>query len=128
MTNQEKKEQIIKIFKETKYIDNWFDYEYYIEDAINDKDISVFDDGIDNLLCDYLIIYNHKAMDFLMEEDPSLKEAFDYAKELGYTLDNLDSEKLANLVLEARIKDEWHEIRDDIENILEDDTDDEDEE
>jgi hypothetical protein len=66
-------------------------------------------------------------MNFLSKEDPSLLEAFKYAKENGYTLDNLDSEKLANLILEKRIRDEWNDIKNDIEDILMENNDDSDE-
>jgi hypothetical protein len=121
MTRKEKKEQIIKIFQETKYINDWFDYEDYIDIAIDSQSIRIFDKNIDELFFNYLIVYNSKAMEFLTEEDPSLTEAFKYAKELEYTLDELDSEKLANFVLEARIREEWDNIKGDIEEILKED-------
>jgi hypothetical protein len=124
MTRKQKKEQITKIFQETSYIDDWFDFKDYIDKAIDNQDISVFEDGIDELFNYYLILYNRNAMNFLSKEDPSLIEAFKYAKEKGYTLDNLDSEKLANLLLEARIRDEWADIKSQIEYILIQDCDD----
>jgi len=126
MTRTDKKERIIKIFKETRYINEWFDYEDYIDISIDRKSIRIFDKNIEELLFNDLIIYYNEAIEFLKKEDPSFKEALGYAMELGYNLDEIDSEKLANLVLEARIRDEWNEIKDEIERILTEDNDDSD--
>jgi hypothetical protein len=128
MKKEQKIEEITALFETTSYLKEYLDYEYLLEDAIDGQDISVFENGIDDLFNDYLIVYYNNAMPFLMEEDPSLEEALEYADELGFSIRDLDSEKLANLLLEKRIREEWEEIKSDVEDVLMEDTDDEEDE
>jgi len=43
------------------------------------------------------IIYYSKAVNYLLENDASLRESLDLANDLGFTLDNLNSETLATI-------------------------------
>jgi hypothetical protein len=56
------------------------------------------------------IIYYTNAMRFLLEYDPSLDESFELAKEYGYTLDKLNSEILATLLLQQKLSEELSEL------------------
>jgi hypothetical protein len=43
------------------------------------------------------IIYYSKAVNYLLENDASLRESLGLANDLGFTLDNLNSETLATI-------------------------------
>ena len=57
----------------------------------------IFEELHDNGFFNVDIIYYSKAMDYLRENDPSLCESIELAQELGFSLDNLNSEALASL-------------------------------
>ncbi len=60
------------------------------------------------------IIYHSTAMKFLMENDGSLKESLELAKEFDYSLSDLNSELLASLLATQYNIDEWEEIKQNI--------------
>ena len=80
-----------KIEKTTCYED----FEEYLENS------NVFD--VD-------IIYYSTAMEYLAENDASLKESLELANELGYSLDNLSSEVLASLHASNKLREDFAEI------------------
>lgn len=60
------------------------------------------------------IVYYHSAVEFLTENDPSLTNSILKAHEYGYTLDDLNSELLASLLLQDILIQELESCRDDI--------------
>lgn len=73
------------------------------------------------------IIYYSNAIAYLKEKDPSLKESLEIASEYGYELRNLNSEVLASLLASSNARDEWSELRDEINDFFQDIYDSEDE-
>ena len=65
------------------------------------------------------VIYYSNAIKYLQENDPSLKESFEIASELGYETKNLDSEILASLLKSQNVRDEFLELRDEINEFFE---------
>ena len=56
------------------------------------------------------VIYYVTAAQFLLENDPSLNEAFALAFDCGYTLERLNSEVLATLLLQQKLSEELGEL------------------
>lgn len=103
-----------------------------VNDYINVSDIDIenfdFNDFCDELrdnnFFDIDIVYYNRAIEYLQENDPSLRESFEIAEEYGYSLSNLSSEVLASLLVSRDFEDEFYgysdEICDLIAEILED--------
>lgn len=64
------------------------------------------------------IIYYGTAMEYLMKNDPSLKESFEYANMLGFTLDNLNSETLASILASELEREEFAENENEINDFF----------
>jgi len=56
------------------------------------------------------IIYYYKAIGYLNEHDPSLRESLGYASDCGYELESLNSELLATLLYQQKLLDEIEEV------------------
>ena len=65
------------------------------------------------------VIYYSNAIKYLQENDPSLNESLEIASELGYELKNLNSEILASLLKSQNVRDEFLELRDEINDFFE---------
>ena len=63
-----------------------------------------------DLIDEQEVIYYQDAIKYLMEEDPSFQESFGLANDLGYSLDNLNSETLATIHYQDRLQEEASEI------------------
>lgn len=94
-------------------------------DFIPREDADLYDtiDSIEETLRDngafeIEIIYYSNALKYLADEDPSLTEAFEIAEEYGYSLSNLNSEILASLLASRRSEEEWYELRNEVEDII----------
>lgn len=72
-----------------KNFDNEDDIKEYILELINNEDI----------------IYYSNAMEFLTENDISLKESLEIASEYGFELKDLNSETLANILYQRKLQD-----------------------
>ena len=67
-------------------------------DELGDYDSSqIWEELNDNGYFHEEIIYYSKAMDYLIEHDTSLSESIEIAAEMGFSLENLNSERLASL-------------------------------
>lgn len=73
----------------------------------------------DNGLFDVEIIYYTKAMDYLHEHDNSLQISLGLAHDMGYTIDKVNSELLASLLASENMREEFGNVRDEIEEALE---------
>ena len=74
----------------------------------------------DNNGFDFEVIYYSNAIDYLSENDPSLRESLSLAHEMGYTADNLSSEILASLLKTENVKNEFDELESEINDFFED--------
>jgi hypothetical protein len=72
----------------------------------------------DNNAFNVEIIYYSKAMNYLMENDASLKDSFRIAREYGYELKDLNSETLASLLASENARNEFYQLENEIINIL----------
>ena len=68
---------------------------------------------------DIEIIYYSNAIDFLAKNDPSLIESLEIASELGYEVQNLNSEILASLLASKLVREEFYELEDEINSFFE---------
>lgn len=90
---------------------------------LKDQEYSDFDD-ITEILQDsgafnQDVIYYATAMEYLSENDSSLKESLELAHDMGYTAENINSELLASLLKTKNCNEEWEDMREDINNELE---------
>lgn len=98
-----------------------------IIDFINESDLEDIEDAQDlfeelseQYAFDVEIIYYTKAMDYLRENDTSLTESFEIASELGYEVENLNSETLASLHASRKLEEDFWDIAEEIDEILRD--------
>ncbi len=101
------------------------DLEFDIMEHLTEDDLDNIEDFFDlmELLRDYSafnidIIYYHKAMKYLQENDPSLTESLNIANELGYKICDLNSELLASLLASQQAEEEFSEYEDKINELL----------
>jgi len=64
------------------------------------------------------IIYYNRAMKYLSENDSSLSESIQIAVDMGYSLENINSETLASLHASQKARNDFWLIKDDIDKIL----------
>ena len=66
------------------------------------------------------VIYYASAMEYLMENDNSLRESLEIANDLGYELKNLNSEILASLLASQNSRDEFADLESEINSFFDD--------
>ena len=64
------------------------------------------------------IIYYHKAMEYLKENDSSLFESLSIASEYDYRVEDLNSELLASLLATQNQRETFEALRDEIEEYI----------
>ena len=111
-------------FKKISNVISHLDIDFsHLQDEINE--INSFDELYDLFYEDNLlnidIIYYDKAINYLSENDASLKESLDIALQYGYDLKNLNSEILASLHATECLNSEFNSLRNEIDNILNND-------
>ena len=90
----------------------------YIYDE--NKDFDQLNEDVIQYIHESEIIYYSKAMAYLSDNDSSLFESLEIAKEYGYSIENLNSELLASLLYQQNLTNEWYEISEQVEEILND--------
>ena len=80
---------------------------------------SIYEMIEDNNGFDIEIIYYSNAIDYLSENDPSLQESLNIAHELGFSVDSLNSELLASLLITENVKNDFYELENDINDFFE---------
>ena len=90
----------------------------YIYDE--NKDFDQLNEDVIQYIHESEIIYYSKAMAYLSDNDNSLYESLEIAKEYGYTIENLNSELLATLLYQQNFTNEWYNISEQVEEILND--------
>ena len=68
---------------------------------------------------DIEIIYYSKAIEYLSENDPSLKESLGIASDYGFELKNLNSETLASLLASENARENFYGLESEIETFFE---------
>ena len=103
--------------KDTDYLKDCFDVFALVGEDITSED-ELLDFVSENHINTHEIIYYHKALDFLKENDSSLSSSMGIASELCYEIDSITSELLATLLFQQLASEELHEL--DFDLILED--------
>ena len=67
---------------------------------------------------DMEVIYYASAMEYLMENDNSLRESLEIAHELGYTADKINSELLASLLKSQNERENFAELESEINDFF----------
>lgn len=109
MKNQEVLNAIEQLNENGIYIPKYVDLEYISEN----EDLQSIDDLIDEIedhILETEITYYSTAMKFLAEEDPSLTVSLELASDMGYSLENLNSETLATILLQDLLRMELFDI------------------
>tara|TARA_R110000751_G_scaffold85861_1_gene171200 strand:- start:428 stop:859 length:432 start_codon:yes stop_codon:yes gene_type:complete len=102
-----------------KYLnDDALDYLSCSEELGHKDSNEIFGDLAESGYFDVEIIYYHKAIDYLKEYDTSLSESIEIAYEMGFTLENLNSESLASLhASRKKEEDFWEYVAPELDKI-----------
>lgn len=102
---------------------NKLDIDMEITNYIEVEEVYCFDDLIEQLeyhnafVYEGEIIYYHNAMKYLMENDPSLQESLEIAKDMNIT--DLNSEKLASMLKAENLYKRLYELELEIDSFFE---------
>ena len=69
---------------------------------------------------DVEILYYGSAMEYLSENDASLNESLEIAHEMGYEVQNINSELLASLLATRELQDEWSDKQEEVNDFFND--------
>lgn len=111
-------------FKKISDVINHLDIDFsHLENEINETNSfdELYDLFYEDNLLNVEIVYYSKAMDYLSENDASLNESLDIALQYGYDLKSLNSEILASLHASECLNSEFSSLRNEIDNILNND-------
>lgn len=118
--NEEAKTKIENFLKEVSPDD------VYILDYVDIDNIDLENpfDSIEEMISDnngfdVEIIYYSNAIEYLKNNDPSLNESLEIASKYGYEVGKLNSEILASLLASQYARNDFADLRDDIENFFE---------
>jgi hypothetical protein len=104
---------------------NSLDTEIKVTDYVNIEDIEK--DDVYNSICETIrdnggfdveIIYYSNAIEYLKQNDPSLKDSIEIALEYGFELKNITSEALASLLASRNAEENFYKLQDEIENFF----------
>ena len=93
------------------------DFEYLDWDEINSFD-DLYEQLDNNDMLNEEIIYYGSAMDYLRQNDPSLKESLELAGQFGYTPENLNSEILASILATENLRDDVYKLRSEVDDFF----------
>ena len=92
-----------------KNIESLYELRDYLEEINEDNDITNAD-----------VIYYSNAIKYLSENDPSLNDSLEIAQEYGYTIDKINSELLASLLMTRNNEEEYSSFIDSVISECED--------
>jgi len=96
-----------------------FDIDEYVEvEDIEDYD-ELYEQLEDKGAFQQEVIYYSNAIEYLKENDASLQESMEIADEYGYAPKDINSELLASLLKSQKCREEFSELRGEIESFLE---------
>lgn len=84
-------------------------------DAFN----SIYEMIQDNNGFDIDVIYYADAIEYLKQHDQSLSNSLEIAIEYGYTIENINSELLASLLKSQNVRNEFNDLRNEINTFFE---------
>ena len=98
-------QKIIELFDNSKLTIGGHDALHLVADAISDlpedkitiENLEQVREGLIEYAANDSFIYYENAIAYLAKNDPSLQQSMGLARDFGYNLENIDSEKLANL-------------------------------
>jgi phosphoenolpyruvate carboxylase len=120
---QEHRDRVYKFLSE---LNTEIGVTYYVD--VNDLEVEDFDidmfESIYNTIQDnngfeQEVIFYASAMDYLRENDPSLRESIDIASQYDYDIKNINSELLASLLKTQYVIDDFNELKDEINEFFE---------
>ncbi len=114
--------QIIELATQYKLVDDNIDFQAldctYDKDDVTEVDLDTLREEVEQYICESVdIIYYTKAIEFLAENDPSLRDSMDIAAEFCTPLDKINSEFLASILLQSMVRDEFSEFMDALEAL-----------
>ena len=93
------------------------DFQYLDWNEINNFD--ELEEEIDNNgFFQQEVIYYGTAMDYLREQDPSLREALELAGDMGFDAGRLNSEILASILKSERVRESFYELRTEVDDFF----------
>lgn len=113
--NEKQKELINRISDELD-----IDLSYEIENNKPDN-IDDFMDMMQERVNEIEVIYYHNAMEYLTENDNSLQLSLGIAKDMGYEIENINSELLATLLKQQNASEHIYDYKDEVEELFYDD-------
>lgn len=118
MFTESQKQEIKEIFENGNFtfLQNSIDLDYILNSDFND--LEEFNETLNDYINEHEIIYYSVAMEFLRDNDNSLRESLEIAEEYGYSPKNLSSEILATLLIQKYMHNEAGELIEEIENLL----------
>jgi hypothetical protein len=91
-------------------------YEYY-DDLQDAKDFESYFEELEYSTHQTECIYYSNAMKYLTEHDTSLNESLEIASEMGYEVEDLNSELLATLLMQRKESEALYDAKDDLEDL-----------
>lgn len=82
------------------------------------ENLDDFMEKLDEAVNEIEVIYYASAMNFLRENDPSLRESLELAHDYGFDIKNLNSEILATILQQSYAREDLGEFRDEIEELF----------
>lgn len=106
MTQANKQQELNELFEETVTLKDCIDVPALADFSSEDE----LRDYIQDRISEYDLIYYARAIGYLKDNDPSLRDSLDAAIEYGYSMDNLTSEILATLLIQRYMSEELSEL------------------
>jgi len=98
--------------------------DFSINEYVEVEDIEDYDELYEQLedqgAFEQEVIYYYNAIEYLKDNDASLQESMELADEYGYAPRDINSELLASLLKSQKCREEFSELRSEIESFLED--------
>ena len=118
MFTESQKTEIKEIFENGNFtfLQASIDLNHILNSEFND--LEEFNETLNDCINEQEIIYYSVAMEFLRDNDTSLRESLEIAEEYGYSPNNLSSEILATLLIQKYMHNEAGELIEEIENLL----------
>lgn len=117
MKYEEFKSELDNLLKGTEIEDVMSDV-FSCMDESDFYSMRIVDEKVNTWISEQEVIYYSRAIEYLQKNDPSLRNAFAAAEEYGFTLDRLDSEKLATILLQSNMYESWGEVYSDVEELI----------
>lgn len=111
----ENKQRVIDFLNEQGI--NQIDFNYHLKDQEFTTADEIRDILEDAGAFDVEIIYYGRAIEYLQQNDPSLRESLGIASDYGFELKNLSSEVLASLLASQNTREEFNEVMSELEDI-----------